>query len=411
MQVQSDASRPRIVLYSHDTMGLGHVRRNLLIAQALSKSRLEPNVLLICGAIEGQRFPLPAGVDCTILPALYKERDGQYRSRRLHMQLDEIVSLRREILVRTIAAFDPDIFVVDGVPWGAVGELNSTLEYLSVRGRTRCVLGMRDVWDEPAVISKEWRQRRNWDAIRAYYDQIWIYGSATVYDPAQEYRLEHDIADKIRYTGYLHQRARLDYVSRKDYAHFEDGLKLPDSPFILCLLGGGQDGLRLAETFVDSELPANSHGIILTGPHMDPEDREDLHAHAESKRKISVVDFVPEPTVLLQKADCVVSMGGYNTVCEIMSFGKRALVVPRVLPRKEQLIRAERLQRLGILDVLHPDDLDADAVTRFIQCNMGKPPPSVQIDMNGLTRVPRLAESLLAETEIAEQAMQLTPIG
>ncbi len=405
MQVQP--RKPRIVLYSHDTMGLGHVRRNLLIAQVLSKSRLEPNVLLLCGAQEAENFRLPVGVDCTILPALYKERDGQYRARRLRMPLDEIVSLRREILLRSIAAFDPDLLIVDGVPWGAVGELDSTLEYLAARGRTRCVLGLRDVWDDPAVIAKEWRERRNWEAIRAYYHQVWIYGNPALYDPNQEYQLEHDIAAKLRYTGYLHQRARLDNVSCRDCSHFRDGLDLPDSPFTLCLLGSGQDGVRLAEAFVDAELPDDSYGILLTGPHMDPKDRERLLVRAKNKRRLRIIDFLPEPTELLERADCVVSMGGYNTICEIMSFRKRALIVPRLVPRKEQLMRAERLQRFGILDILHPDDLKPEAITRFIEENMGRPPPETQVDMNGLSRVVKLAESLLMEADSVAQTPQL----
>lgn len=382
-------------------MGLGHIRRNLLIGQTLSKSDLEANVLLVSGAPEAMNFTMPVGVDCVSLPSLYKERDGQYRSRRLRLSLSEIISLRRQILSKSIAAFDPDLLIVDGVPWGAVGELDSTLEYLAARGRARCVLGMRDVWDEPAVISKEWHQRRNWDAIRKYYHQIWIYGDPTVYDPVEEYQLDQDIAGKLRYTGYLHQSARLETTSCVDCGYFQDGLRLPDGPLILCLVGSGQDGIRLAEAFVDARLPRGSYGMLITGPHMPPEHRNRLLVHAGDKERVRIIDFVPEPTLLLQYADYVVSMGGYNTICEIMSFGKRALIVPRVVPRKEQLIRAERLQRLGILEVLHPDDLEPDAITQFIERNIGRSLPSIQVDMNGLARVLGLAESLLTEMDPA----------
>ncbi len=376
-------------------MGLGHVRRNLLIAQALSKSHLEPNVLLLCGAQEAENFAMPVGVDCTILPSLYKEQDGRYRSRRLRMSLSEIISLRRKILLASIAAFDPDLLIVDGAPWGAGGELDSTLEYLTEQGHARCVLGMRDVWDEPAVIAKEWNERKNWDAIRRYYHQIWIYGDPTVYDPALEYQLELDIASRLKYTGYLNQRARLETVSWKEYDYSQRGLNLPDGSLILCMMGGGQDGVDLAEAFVDAELPDASNGIVVTGPHMDPDDRDRLLVRAENKSCLRMIDFVQEPALLLQHADCIVSMGGYNTVCEIMSFRKRALIVPRVVPRKEQLIRAERLQRLGILDILHSDNLEPEAITRFVERNIGKPPPYIQVDMNGLPRVIDLAESLL----------------
>lgn len=395
MNVQN--RRPRIVLYSHDTMGLGHIRRNLLIAKVLSESRMEPDVLLVSGALEAESFSMPEGVDCTILPSLYKEQDGRYRSRRLRISLSEIISLRRRILQETISSFDPDLLVVDGVPRGAVGELDSTLEYLSVHGHCSCVLGMRDVWDEPAAIKSEWDQRRNWDAIRRYYDQIWIYGDPKVYDASHEYRLEEDIVNKLTYTGYLDQRVRLETASDEDYIQSCYGMNFADISFVLCMLGSGQDGGHLARAFVDAELPQGYKGLLIAGPHIDPREKERLLMQAKEKGCVKLVDFVREPGVLTQQADCVVSMGGYNTICEIMSFKKRALIVPRVKPRREQMIRAERLQRLGVLEFLHPDDLEPSAITDFVEHSSGIPPPDISVDMNGLSRVSELAESLITE--------------
>jgi predicted glycosyltransferase len=130
---------------------------------------------------------------------------------------------------------------------------------------------------------------------------------------------------------------------------------------------------------------------------MDSDISERLHRQTEGNRRITVVDFLVEPTQLMQYADCVVSMGGYNTICEIMSFGKRALVVPRVIPRKEQLIRAQRMHELGIIDVIHPDDLAPMAITRWLQNNMGKPVIKVQTRMDGLTQATQLMESLVMQ--------------
>jgi predicted glycosyltransferase len=378
-------------------MGLGHIRRNLLIAQALSTSRLQPNALLLSGSKRSENFQLPTGVDRIVIPSLYKGLDGTYRSRHLRLSLSEVISLRRKILRESIAAFDPDLVIVDGVPWGAVGELDCTLEYFTERGGCRCVLGMRDVWDEPAAIAKEWSQRRNWDAIRKYYDQIWIYGDPSVYDAVREYDFEPDVADKVRYTGYMHQKARLELVSDTAYdPHLSP--RPPNGPFVLCLVGGGQDGGHLAEAFVEAELPQGTSGVVVTGPDMDPLVRERLLVKVRNKSWMKMYGFILEPTILLQQADCVVSMGGYNTLCEILSFRKRALVVPRIRPRREQLIRAKRMQRFGLVDILHPDNLEPEAITQFVQHNNGRPPSAIQPDMGGLARVLDLTESLLEKT-------------
>ncbi|RMD61332.1 glycosyltransferase, partial [Candidatus Parcubacteria bacterium] len=86
--------RPRIALYSHDTMGLGHMRRNLLIATALTRSEPRPIVLMIAGAREAAAFAMPAGVDCVTLPAFGKQTNGQYHARSLDVSLKSLVALR-----------------------------------------------------------------------------------------------------------------------------------------------------------------------------------------------------------------------------------------------------------------------------------------------------------------------------
>src|SRR5688572_24183006 len=88
------ASGLRVVLYSHDTMGMGHVRRNLLIAQALAAPPLSATVLLVAGVNEATQFALPPGTDCLTLPSLHKTPDGQYRSRALALPLPELIGLR-----------------------------------------------------------------------------------------------------------------------------------------------------------------------------------------------------------------------------------------------------------------------------------------------------------------------------
>ena len=57
-------------------------------------------------------------------------------------------------------------------------------------------------------------------------------------------------------------------------------------------------------------------------------------------------------------------MGGYNTYCEILSFDKPALIVPRVQPREEQLIRARRAAELGLIEMLLPEEADDRAALR-----------------------------------------------
>ncbi len=389
-------SRRRIALYSHDTMGLGHKRRNLLIAQALAGSELKVDVLLIVGDAEATNTSaFPAGVDCLSLPALRKEEDGRYRSRSLQLSLEETVRLRARVISAALEAFAPDVLIVDKEPRGALRELDPALERLRTRGRALCVLGMREVLDDPDTVRREWRRTKSQAAIRRYYDAIWVYGDPMVYDPIHEYRFPADLAAKVRYTGYLDQRMRVLFAAR-DGVRLSAPKELPSHPFALCLLGGGQDGAQLADAFARAELPADTHGVILTGPFLPHDAQANLRQLAGGSSRLHVFGFLDEPAPLMERADRVVAMGGYNTIAEVLSFEKRALIVPRVKPRREQLIRAERLRDLGVVDVLHPDELSPRALTAWLARDFGPPRAHERIDMNGLGRIPALLADLLS---------------
>ncbi|HKA58325.1 MAG TPA: glycosyltransferase [Gemmatimonadales bacterium] len=396
MKKPSESRHYRVALYSHDTMGLGHMRRNVLLAQALQHSRLRAVVLMIAGAREASLVTATAGVDCVALPSLWKDGHGQYRPRHLDISLDHLLAVRSRTAAAALQAFAPDVLIVDNVPRGALRELDPALEALRANGRTRVVLGLRDVLDDPITLQGEWTRARNHDVVHRYYDAVWVYGDRAVYDAVREYGFGPDVANKVRYTGYLDQRVRTQFAERGR----EDPvalLGLSPGPLALCLVGSGQDGAQLAEAFAEAELPPDTNGVLVTGPSMPLDARRRVQRATAGRPGRRIVRFLSEPTRLVRRADHIVAMGGYNTICEVLSFRKPALIVPRVKPRSEQLIRAERLKALGLVDVLHPADLTPAALSEWIA--RGHPRPALaqrRVDLNGLTRVPQFLAELLA---------------
>lgn len=387
----------RIALYSHDTMGMGHMRRNLMISQALSHSNLSSNILMITGARQASAAQMPAGVDCVTLPSLRKERNGGYQSRSLDIPLEDIKGIRSQMIRTSISTFEPDIFIVDNVPRGALRELDTTLWDIRQLGKTYCVLGLRDVLDEPEQVKAEWRKAGNEETIRNFYDQVWIYGDPLVYDAIHEYQMTRDIAEKVSYTGYFDRRTRFEKHTQHPIAPSRATLGIPKGRFVLCLVGGGQDGASLTAAFAHATLPTDIFGVIVTGPFMPAESKAALHRIAATRTNLTILEFVSEPTQLLQQADCVIAMGGYNVVSEILSYEKRALIVPRVTPRQEQRLRAERLKALGIIDVVLPEKLSPEGLSAWM-ANAARHPstPSVhsQLDFNGLSRLPGLVNEI-----------------
>jgi predicted glycosyltransferase len=376
----------RIALYSPGIAGLGHMRRNLLIGQTLVRSSSRAVVLMIAEARQACAFVMPPGMDCLSLPALRKLPDGKCQPRYLGTSLQDLMHLRATVIHRAIEAFEPDVLIADFLPCGRHGELGTTLEYLRFRTKTRCVLGLRDVLEHPA-----WGRHANEDEIRDYYDAVWVYGDTAVHDLIRAQDFSPDLRDKTRYTGYLDQRARLECAEGEE-APVLERLALPPGRLVLCLVGGGWDGAPLAEAFVQAVLPPETNGVLLTGPYMAQDVRQRLRQRTVGHPRLRVLEFIPEPAPLLQQADRVIAMGGYNTVSEVLSFEKPALIVPRA---HEQSVRAERLRDLGLVDVLHLDHLRPAALTEWLSRDVAAPQVHQRIDFTGLSRLPRLLEEVL----------------
>jgi predicted glycosyltransferase len=386
-----------VALYSPGIVGLGHLRRNLIISQVLAESSLQSVNLMVTEAREASAFvnSMPPGMDCLTLPGLSKSADGICKPRYLDLPLKEVISLRARTIRAALKEFKPDLFIVDNLPRGAYRELDPALKQLKAAGHTRCILGLRDVLDEPWSVHRDWLRWKNEEAIRDHYDAIWVYGDPAIYNMIDEYRFPPGIASKIRFCGYLDQRKRTAHSGRDGLDPFES-FSLPAGRLMLCLVGGGQDGEALAEAFSQAKLPPDSCGVIVTGPFMSAQARRRLDQRAAVNARLRVIKFIIEPTTLVARADRVIGMGGYNTVCEALSFEKRALIVPRVKPRREQIIRAERLRDLGLIDMLAIDELNPRLLSEWMARDL--PPLKIKgrINLNGLDRLSGLAEEALA---------------
>jgi len=227
---------PRVALYSQGMVGFGHIRRNASIAQALRSSALQPTVLMIAEAWQAGALLVPDGVDFVTLPALRRGADGGYSPRFLSEVSDrELITLRTRVIRDAIEVFEPDVLIVDYLPLGVAEELRPTLHDLHDRGGSRCVLGLRDVLYDLETVNRWWATSANLNAIKRFYDAIWIYGDPAVFDPVREYDFTGPMAAKTHHTGYLDQRPRLEYANAEVAPLLAD---LPPGRTVLCLVGG-----------------------------------------------------------------------------------------------------------------------------------------------------------------------------
>lgn len=383
---------PKILLYSHDTFGLGNIRRTLLLAEELSAQYTGAAILMVTGSQMVHSFRIPVGVDYIKLPCLDRVDAERYEPRFLRSWSEEVKRTRSAILEKSVLGFEPDLMIVDKRPAGVDGELADTLEEIRrKRLPTKLVLGVRDILDEPERTRRTLEGNGSFEAIERFYDEVWVYGSQSIFDTVKEYGFPERVAAVTRFCGYLKRPT-------------SPRVRASGAPHVLVTTGGGGDGTAMIETYLEglSSLPRNValRTTVVFGPQMSEAARAEMRGRFGYLADVTFSDFEPDLTRLYSESDIVVSMAGYNTVCELLSFGHHAILVPRAEPVQEQLIRARLLAAQGLFDIVEPQDLKPTTLISKVLAAL-KPVEVARapFDLDGLPRIRERMRALLGGEE------------
>lgn len=363
-----------ILMYSHDTYGLGHIRRTLAIASQIRGQNT--NILILSGSPIVGRFDFPSRVDFVRVPGMIKVTNEEYLPLSIKIDANQALRIRQAIITGTARTFQPDLFIVDKAPLGLKREIVPTLQWLRrCRPQAKAVLGLRDIMDDGESTREDWEDKGIYEVLDQYYSEIWVYGNRELYDPIREYSIPEPISRKMVFTGYI-PRAMPKPVQvrevRRDHG-LNDGDKL-----VLVTTGGGGDGYGLLDIFLamlengDDRRPFRA--IVVGGPFLPKRQRKEIAARAR-RLQVRFYRFHRRLERLMGAADLVVSMGGYNTVSEILSLGKVCLIVPREQPRREQLIRAQVFHRHGLVDYLTWPQLRVETLREKVLSLLAHPEP------------------------------------
>jgi predicted glycosyltransferase len=244
--------------------------------------------------------------------------------------------------------------------------------------------------DDPEVLSREWQHKKVMPVLQSLYDDIWVYGLKEIAEPLAGITCPPSVERKMVYTGYIPRT--LGTMDRPR------DLPFGSEPYLLVTVGGGGDGMSVVDWVLsayehDSSLPCNA--LIALGPFMSTARQREFHARAERIPRVRTVTFDTHLEYLMANCAGVIAMGGYNTFCEILSFDKPAILVPRVAPRREQLIRARRVAQMGLMQMLDIDSGNDPAVmARALRSLADQPRPSARgaaAMLKGLETIDRLA--------------------
>ena len=352
----------RLLFYSHDGQGLGHVRRNLAIAGAVTAAEPAASVLVVSGSDHVDDLVVPAGVDVLKLPGVRKTGNGRYEARRLRLTGDQTWALRSSLITAATRLFAPDVLLADKHPLGVHRELEGALELVAARGG-RSLLGLRDVLDEPATVRAEWAKGGVLPAIARHYDRVLVYGCRDVLDPAVVYGMPSELARRLRFCGYV--------ASTPEVAAPTSLVRRGDPrPVVLATAGAGTDGFALLSAFLRVSQDAAWHPLVIIGSDASAQEQEQLHRAAAAAGG-TCRRFVRDLAGHFSQVAAVVAMGGYNTLMECLAAAVPTVVVPRVHPRQEQLLRGRAFADLGLLQMVLPEDLAGPALGDAVRTALG----------------------------------------
>lgn len=398
----------KIMVYSHDTYGLGNLRRMLAICQILLDEIPELSILLVSSSPLVHCFRIPQRLDYIKLPCIGRNELGEISVKYLGNEIEKTLKLRSELIKITTIVFQPDIILVDKKPYGLEAELRDTLENIkNFEIQPKVVLLLRDILDTPKRTIREWENNQYYQGIELFYDQVWVVGTPDIFDITKKYKFPASISKKVKFCGYLNCKK-----IKKNSQELRQELNISsDEKLILVTVGGGADGYDLINTSIaalaDISVRQKIKSLMICGPEMSVENQQALFDVIRAFDNMKILEFTDDLTSYINAADLIISMAGYNTICEIISLDKPAVIVPRVRPTKEQLIRAKCMNKLGLFTAIHPDLLNSDnlqkAVLEKLNGNENITPLASDINFYGLTQITNLIYNLLSDKSMRKK--------
>ncbi|WP_300464696.1 glycosyltransferase [Desulfobacula sp.] len=350
-----------ILMYSHDTYGLGHIRRTMAIAEQLSKA--DTNILILTGSPIAGRLTFPKYVDHVRIPGMIKKANDEYFPLTIRIDPLQAMDIRQSIIMATVKTFLPDLFIVDKEPQGLKKEVLPALEWIKQNLKdTKTILGLRDIMDDADTVKSDWHKKNIYATIEDLYSEVWVYGQKNIYDPIQEYAIPESIEQKVHFTGYIPRKVPQEGVAEALRLQLN---VMKNENLVTVTTGGGGDGfhvldlyLKMLERMKDQSILPPFQTVLVTGPFLSRNDKGQI-LERSNELGLQAHDFFPDMETLIAASDIVVCMGGYNTLCEVVSSKTMSLVIPRETPRKEQYLRAQAFHREHLIEFIPWSQLNA----------------------------------------------------
>ena len=383
------STRPTILFYCQHSLGMGHLVRSMALAGGLSR---QFRVVFLNGGPLPKGIKLPADVEVNNLPPLGLDADGKLISRDRRRTVEHAQALRREGILATYRALRPQAVLVELFPFGRkkfAGELMPMLEAAKDAGPARPVVvcSLRDI----LVGRRDDQQKHDERAARVaneYFDAILVHADPALACLDESFHPQTKLTTPVHYTGYV--------SPEREPGEAADDIRRRR---IVVSAGGGLVGYPLLQAAIEAHALLEYDDLemrVIAGPFLPEAQWQALGDAAHGRRGIRLLRTVPDLCAQMRAAAASLSQCGYNTALDILQSGTAALVVPFAEGSEdEQTKRAERLERLGAIRVLHPARLSAGRLADELRGLLHFKPQPHSLNLNGAQHSVRLLSELM----------------
>lgn len=387
----------KLLFYCQYHLGMGHLVRSVELIRALAQVF---QVCFVKAGTEVAGMELPETVEIVTLPLLLSE-NKVVKVADPSQDLEAVKASRQVLLLNTFAEFRPDYLMIEGYPFKKFQfefeaipllELAKSTDY-----QTQVICSLRDIVMAQAYADRSEVIRQTCDRLNRYFDLLLVHSDPTFHTLEESFASVQDITCPIAYTGYVCQ-SQPDNSATAVEDIFD--LNRPE-PMILVSIGGGQLGHDLLDAAI-ATAPRLKHLIphhlqVFTGPFIPEAKLRKLQQAAIGQPNLTLRKYTSQLLKFMEKADLSISLGGYNTTMNILSTSVLSLILPSDKDW-EQKVRAEKLEKLGYLQLLDPEDLQPQRLVQRIMDALHQNSgirPSHQIQLDGAQKTVRLLEDLL----------------
>lgn len=378
-------SAQRVFFYVQHLLGIGHIARASRIANALEADGFD--VTVVTGGLAVAGFPA-TGLKTVVLPPVVASNagfSGLADERGVAVDQD-FLDRRRDLLLQAFHDARPAVVIIEAFPFGRRQmrfELLPLIEAIEAsNARPKLLSSVRDILQENR---KAGRDAETVGLVQAHFDGVLVHGDPGFVRLEDTFPLTADIADKVSYTGIVAPPAPKQASETFD---------------IIASAGGGAVGMELLKAAGEAAktLPADLRWLLISGPNLPEADFASLSQAIPSN--VTLVRFRKDFPSLLSAARVSISQAGYNTVGDLLRTDCRPILIPFVAGGEtEQTVRAERLEKLGLADLLPEKGLTADHVAAAVSAALAAPKrrtADLTIDLEGARRTAEIIRAMLA---------------